>query len=67
MPVHSILFDKKKYTLRQSINWLSEHDFIFPKVHESEKYYRFQQFPPKPNDKYFTKTLSNGIKLVITL
>lgn len=65
--IQSILFDKNKFTLKKCILWLLKHNHKFKKVDITEKYYRFRQFDPNKNHKYFTKDLENGIKFIIKI
>jgi len=64
--VQSILVPRDKYTLDEAIDYVRKH-FKMTKVDIKPNYYRFRQFHPRPNAKYFTKKLDNGIMLVIDI
>lgn len=47
--VQSIIFDKNKITVQESIEWLKTHGFIAKKMDETKHKYRFRQFDPSKN------------------
>ena len=67
--IGSIIFDRNIWPLEDAYRWIIEHGFktsFYGKpVHITKNYYRFRQSKPNPNDYYFTKSLRNGIKLII--
>jgi len=62
--IHSILFDKNKFTVDSAMNWIITHGFKIKKIHMTKNQIRFRQFPPKKNYKYATKRITNGIEFV---
>ena len=61
--LQTILIPRSNFTLDQAIEWLKQHGHSHKKVDETEHFYRFRQLPPGFN-RYYTKTLPNGIELV---
>jgi ribosomal protein S15P/S13E len=64
--VQSVIVPKDKYTLDEAIDYVRKH-FKMTKIDIKPNYYRFRQFHPRPNAKYFTKKLDNGIMLIIDI
>jgi hypothetical protein len=69
--IHSILFEKDKYSKRKAIEWVRKHGFIvnFPGKkgpHETTKHWRFRQLEPNINKRYRTKKITDGIKFVFS-
>jgi hypothetical protein len=68
--IQSVLFDKKKWDLVMSIQWLRKHKFDTIKVDETMRYIRWRQVEPL-DLKYsgygdpHTKSIGDGIKLII--
>lgn len=62
--IQSIIFDKSKYTLEEAKKWLEERNFKTD-VDEKKNYYRFRQAEPNKRNKYITKPLTNGIKIIL--
>jgi len=64
--IHSVLFDKTKYTPTQALKWLKDHNLknIKP-VHETINYYRYRIIDPDVFRSFITKKLKNGIELII--
>jgi ribosomal protein S15P/S13E len=62
--VQSVIVPRDKFTLDEAINYVKQH-FKMTKIDIKPNYYRFRQFHPRPNAKYFTKKLDNGIMLII--
>ena len=67
----SVLIDRRIYSLSEAKKWIKKHDFkltFYGKgVEKSENFFRFRQMAPrrfKP-DKYVTKEIAEGIKLVL--
>jgi hypothetical protein len=52
------------WDLEYAIDWLVEHGYKFNKVDQKGNYWRFRQVKPNPNMKYYTYSLSNGVKIV---
>ena len=57
--VQSVLVPRDKYTMDQAIDYVRKH-FKMTKIDIKPSYYRFRQFHPRPNAKYFTKKLDNA-------
>jgi hypothetical protein len=51
-------------TLEQAKQYVKTN-YTLKKIHETKMYYRFRQYHPRENEEYRTKTLPNGIKLII--
>lgn len=67
MTVQSVLIPKKNFTFQKAKKYIRDNNYIFKKVDIAPNYYRFRQVEPELfNDKtYFTKTLNDGVLLVI--
>ena len=76
--VQSVVFPKSKFKMMEAIRWLASHDLKSSKVDETENTYRFrQQEPPSlrvgsseprlTGSRYYTKTLPNGVELVVAI
>ena len=63
--VQTVLIPKHDFSLQQAIDWLEEHHFGHRKVDITEDYFRFRQMEPKHGGRYVTKTLPNGVEIVI--
>ena len=61
--IQSVLVPKDKFTRSEAIKYVKEH-FEYKKIHPTLSYFRFRQFDPTANSKYFTKVLDNGVELV---
>ena len=51
-------------TLAQAIDYMIQHKFKIKKVDITKHYYRFRQYTPK-EEEYITKSLPNGVKLIV--
>ena len=69
MTVQSIIFDKTKWTKTAAEKWLDREGYkktYYGKgADETRNYYRFRQTKPNDSEYYFTKTVDNGVKLII--
>jgi hypothetical protein len=63
--IQSILFPKDEFTLLESYDWLRKNGYKNNKVDITENFFRFRQMNPMEGGRYITKTLKNGIELVI--
>lgn len=63
--VQSILFPKPRWNLERSRSWLHRHGYKYGKVDKKPHSFRFRQAPPNPRKGYATKTLPNGVRLVL--
>lgn len=69
--VQSVLIDRRMFTLSKAKNWIRKHDyklsFYGKEVETTENFYRFRQKAPSrfKKDKYVTKEISDGVKLVL--
>lgn len=61
--IQSVLVPKDKFTREEAIKYVRKH-FQYKKIHTTSTYFRFRQFDPTENSKYFTKVLDNGVELV---
>jgi hypothetical protein len=64
--IHSILFDKNYYTIKQTKDYLRLHDMKpIKKVHITTNFYRYRLIDPKIFKSFSTKSISPHIKIVI--
>jgi hypothetical protein len=63
--LQTVLFPKSKFTIAQAIQWLKAHEMKYHKVDTGDHYLRFRQMEPPTGGRYRTKTLPNGVELVI--
>jgi hypothetical protein len=63
--LQSILFPKSKFSVTEAVEWLKGHQYKYHKVDTGDKYLRFRQREPIHGGRYRTKTLPNGVELVI--
>lgn len=66
--LQSIVFDRKKYTLKQSQDWITTHghklSFYGKGVDIKPTQYRYRQSAPKFN-KYVSKKIDDGILFIL--
>ena len=69
--VQSVIFDKKKFSLHLSKEWLKKHGYKDKGVDDTDKFYRFRQFTPTSLKKqgyieFKTKKLGkSGVEIII--
>jgi hypothetical protein len=64
--IQSILFDKSKRSLIDSLEWLISHNITPMKIHETVKFYRFRINDPKKYTHLITKKIPDkGISFII--
>ena len=63
--VQTVLVPKHDFSLQEAIDWLEAHGFKHRKVDITEDFFRFRQMPPMRGGEYRSKTLPNGIEIVI--
>lgn len=65
--IQSLIFDKKKFTVKQAKKWAKDRNFQFGKVDEKPDTIRLRQFDPKKCQKgtFRTIDITNGVKAVI--
>jgi hypothetical protein len=68
--IQSVLFDKDKYTLKEAVRFLINHNYRHSKVDETENFYRFRQIDPymlagEGYKTVVTKNIGDGIKFII--
>ena len=59
-----IMFNKVEYDLDQSIQFLINNHYKYNDVEETKNYYKFRQCEFNVNAKYFSKVISNNIKMI---
>lgn len=65
MEVHSIRFNKDKWTTSQARDWVDSHGFKRIKhVDNSKNFYRYRILPPEMFKSFITKKYDNGINIV---
>ena len=62
--VQSVLINKANYTPKDAIKWLKSFGFIFIKIDETDKYYRFRQKDPALFKYFVTEDVGNGNKII---
>lgn len=67
MSIQSVLFNRKKWDILKSVEWLQKNKLVHSKVDITTNYLRYRQFTPKKGDKYITKNLGKGIKIIIKI
>ena len=60
-----IMFNKVEYDLDQSKQFLINNNYKYNDVEETKNYYKFRQCEFNANSKYFSKVLSNNIKMIL--
>jgi len=64
--IQSILFDKKKWSIPEAINWLELHGHEHYKIDITKDKYRFRQYNPQPEEYYRTIKIGHrGIEFII--
>lgn len=63
--IQSVIFNKKYFDKKKAISALINKGFKYNKIDETENYFRFRQFDPSKNKKYFIVKSTTGIKYVI--
>lgn len=64
----SILFDKTIWNEETARKWLKEYRFKYKgKMHETNDYLRFRQFPPDKFKQYRTFEIGDGILFIIEI
>jgi len=63
--VQTILFPKDEWTITEAKVWLDEHHYKNNSLDITEEHYRFRQMTPMKGGRYITKTLPNGVEIVI--
>ena len=63
--VQTVLFPKSKFSIASAVEWLSNHHYKHKDVDLGDHYLRFRQHTPVAGTRYITKTLPNGVELVI--
>lgn len=67
MEVQSVLIPKDKYSKKEANKWIKNNGYIIKKIDITNNYYRYRQMEPELliKDSYRTKTLNNGIILIL--
>lgn len=65
MLVQSIVFPKTKFSQSEALKWLLSHKYNYSKIDITPNTYRFRQHEPSPGASYYSKTLENGVILII--
>ena len=63
--VQTVLVPRHEFTLQEAFDWMEDHHFGHRKVDITEDYFRFRQMTPMKGGRYVTKTLPNGVEIVI--
>lgn len=63
--VQTVLVPRHDFTLQEAYDWIEDHHFGHRKVDITEDYFRFRQMTPMQGGRYVTKTLPNGVEIVI--
>ena len=59
-----IMFNKVECELEESKQFLINNNYKYNDVEETKNYYKFRQCEFNSNAKYFSKVLSNNIKMI---
>lgn len=62
--LHSVLFDKSKWTKEKAKQWLKDNKYLVSRYHEAAYYQHWNQAPEIRGASYKTKKMKNGIDLV---
>lgn len=62
--LHSVIFEKKKWSKEQSKQWLKENKHYYIRYSDTANYHRWNQSPEILGASFKTKKLPNGISLV---
>lgn len=63
--IQAVLFDKKIFTSNKARYWLKKYRIIPSKrVHVTKSYLRYRITNPSLYQRFITKRLSNGVKIV---
>lgn len=62
--LHSIAFDKDKWSKEQAKSWLKENDHYRSRFRQTANQFRYNQQPEILGAKFKTKRLNNGINLI---
>jgi len=65
MTVQSVLFNKNFWTQEQARKYLMTHHFKDNGVDETTNMFRYRQYEPPKDSRYYIKTLKHGVELVI--
>ena len=60
-----MLFPRSKYNDNTAIQWLKSRGFHYDDIDYKPNFIHFRQHEPKKNSNYITKTIKNGIELII--
>jgi len=63
--IQTVLIPKEDFTLKEALQWLDDHNYPHKKVDITEDFYRFRQMTPMKGGRYETKTLPNGVEIVL--
>jgi hypothetical protein len=63
--IQTVLIPKEYFTLQEALAWLDDHNYARKKVDITEDFYRFRQMTPMKGGRYETKTLPNGVEIVL--
>jgi len=62
--LHTIVFDKTKYTPHEALSWCRRHDYKADKIDLTKHTIRVRQLAPITGANYFTKKITEGISMV---
>ena len=63
--IQTVLIPKEDFTLQEALQWLDDHNYPHKKVDITEDFSRFRQMTPMKGGRYVTKTLPNGVEIVL--
>lgn len=64
--IQAVLFSNELYNTKKARLFLKKHNIIpIKKVHKTEKYLRYRILKPKNKSNYITKSISDGIYLIL--
>lgn len=67
MPIQSVLFDNRLWTISAAIAWLDAHGYVHYKVDVTKNRIRFRQYNPKKSEHYrtFKDDDDDSIELIV--
>lgn len=63
--IQSILIPRNKFTAKEAIDWVLQHNYQPLKIHVTKNYYRFRLSLPDAKAHYYSKILPNKVELIL--
>jgi hypothetical protein len=65
--IQSVLFTRERWNTSSAIAWLRRHKLKVIKVDVTDRFLRFRQYDPQPDERYRTYTLDGGIEMIVCI